>query len=87
VLLLEKVAAAGDQIDLRLLGSFDDSFQGASQLLAVLLSAPAMEAFARQRSVEVQVGEMEQAKGHKSPVTTQNLTGREQDRAPKQQPL
>jgi hypothetical protein len=39
------------------------------------LCPDAEEALTRERSVQVQVGKMEQAKGHKSPVNTKLLPG------------
>src|SRR6202007_2538993 len=75
LVVLEEVASAGDHVDLGLQRSFDDPLQRVTKRFAVLLPARAMEAFAGKGSVEMQVSEMEQAKGHKSPVRTQNLPG------------
>jgi hypothetical protein len=75
VILLEEIAAAGDQVDLRLPGTFDNPLQGGPKVAATALRANAVEALAREGPVEMQVSEMEQAKGHKSPVTTRIVPG------------
>ncbi len=75
MILLEKVACAGDQMRLRLVGSFDDPLQRGAEVLAASLRANAVKALAREGSIEMQVSEMEQAKGHKSPVTTRIVPG------------
>jgi len=75
MILLKKVAGAGDHMRLRLVGSFDDPLQRGTQVLAAPLCANAVQALARERSIEMQVSEMEQAKGHKSPVTTRIVPG------------
>jgi hypothetical protein len=64
VILFEQVATTGDQVDLGLLRAFDDSLQRVPQILSVLLCPSTVEALAGQGPVEVQVSEMEQAKGH-----------------------
>jgi len=87
VIVFEEVTGAGDEVDLCLLGSFHDSPEGAAKRLSMLLSAGAIEAFTRKRSIEMQVGEMEQAKGHKSPVSTQNQLGATSPTSAKQEPL
>jgi len=56
-------------------GSLNDPVQGAAEIVAASLRPDAEEALARKRSVQMEVGKMEQAKGHKSPVTTQLLPG------------
>ena len=75
VVLLEEVAGAGDQVDLRLTGALDDALEGGSKIAATALRANAVEALAREGPVEMQVSEMKQAKGHKSPVTTRIVPG------------
>jgi hypothetical protein len=75
VILLEEITGAGDQIDLRLAGALHDPLEGGSQVTATALRANAVEALAREGPVEMQVSEMEQAKGHKSPVTTRIVPG------------
>ncbi len=75
MVLLKKVAGAGNQIRLSLSGSFDNPLERDPQILAASLCANAVEALAREGSIEVQVSEMEQAKGHKSPVTTRIVPG------------
>ena len=75
MVLLKKIAAAGNQIRLGLLGSLDDPLKRRPEVLAASLCAGAIEALARERSIEMQVSEMEQAKGHKSPVTTRIVPG------------
>jgi hypothetical protein len=73
--MFEEVAAAGDQVGLLLASAIDDPLEGGPKILAASLRRDAVEAFTREGSVEMQVSEMEQAKGHKSPVTTRILTG------------
>jgi hypothetical protein len=75
VILLEEIAGAGDKGDLCLVGALDDPLEGGAQVAATALRANAIEALARKGPVEVQVSEMEQAKGHKSPVTTRIVPG------------
>jgi len=75
MVLLKQVAGAGNQIRLSLSGSFDNPLERDPQILAASLCANAVEALAREGSIEVQVSEMEQAKGHKSPVTTRIVPG------------
>ena len=75
MVLLKKIAAAGNQIRLGLLGSLDDPLKRRPEVLPASLCADAIEALARERSIEMQVSEMEQAKGHKSPVTTRIVPG------------
>src|SRR5438270_4624052 len=70
VVVLTKVATAGDQLRLGLAGALDDPLQRVPEVFAASLGAHAVQALAREGSVEMQVSEMEQAKGHKSPVTT-----------------
>jgi len=55
--------------------AFDDPLEGGSKILAASLCPDAIEAFTREGSIEMQVSEMEQAKGHKSPVTTRIVPG------------
>jgi len=75
VVVFEEVAGARDQIDGIIPGSLDDPVQRATEIVAASLCPNAVEALARERSVQMEVGKMEQAKGHKSPVTTQLLPG------------
>src|SRR5205814_8516201 len=70
MVLLKKIAATGNQIRLGRFGSLDDPLKRRPEVLPASLCADAIEALARERSIEMQVSEMEQAKGHKSPVTT-----------------
>jgi hypothetical protein len=70
VVVLEQVAAAADQVHLGVARALDDPLQRGAEIFTASLGADAVEAFAREGSVEMQVSEMEQAKGHKSPVTT-----------------
>ena len=70
VIVFEKIATAGDQVGLGLPGAFDDPLEGGAKILAASLRTDAVEALTREGSIEMQVSEMEQAKGHKSPVTT-----------------
>jgi ATP-dependent Lon protease len=58
VILLEEVAAAGDQVDLCLTGALDDALESRSQVAATALRANAVEALAREGPVQMQVGEM-----------------------------
>jgi len=75
MVLLKQVAGAGNQVRLGLSGSFDDPLERQPQVLAASLCADAVEALAREGTIEMQVSEMEQAKGHKSPVTTRIVPG------------
>ena len=75
MVLFEEVAAAGDQVGLGLAGAFDDPLQRGPKILAASLRPDTEEALVGEGSVEMQVSEMEQAKGHKSPVTTRILPG------------
>ena len=75
VVMFKEIAAAGDHVGLGLSSSFDDPMEGGPKVLAASLRPDAVEALAREGSVEMQVGEMEQAKGHKSPVTTRIVPG------------
>ena len=75
MIVLEEIAAAGDQVNLGLPSAFDDPLEGGSKILATPLRADAIEALTREGSIEMQVSEMEQAKGHKSPVTTRIVPG------------
>jgi len=75
MVMFEKIAAAGDQVGLRLASPLDDPFERGPKILSASLCAYAVEALTGEGSVEMQVGEMEQAKGHKSPVTTRILPG------------
>jgi len=75
MVLFEEVAAAGEHVGLAFAGTLDDSLQRGPKILAAALRPDAKEALTRERSVEMQVSEMEQAKGHKSPVTTRILPG------------
>jgi len=75
VIVLEKIATAGDQVSLGPSGPFDDPWEGGPKILAASLRPDAVEALTREGSVEMQVSEMEQAKGHKSPVTTRIVPG------------
>src|SRR2546421_1644890 len=87
VVLLEQIAAAGDQLYLFVLGALDDPSERLTQVLSMPLGTHAIEVFAGKRPVEMQVSEMEQAKGHKSPVTTQNQPGASAMPSAKQRPL
>jgi hypothetical protein len=75
VIVFEEIATAGDQIRLGLPSAVDDPLEGGSKVLAASLRPDAIEALAREGSIEMQVSEMEQAKGHKSPVTTRIVPG------------
>ena len=75
VIVFEEIATAGDQVGLRLPSAFDDPLEGGAKILAASLRADAIEALTREGSIEMQVSEMEQAKGHKSPVTTRIVPG------------
>ena len=75
VIVFEEIATAGDQIGLGLPSPFDDTVEGGPKILAASLDADAIEALTREGSIEMQVSEMEQAKGHKSPVTTRIVPG------------
>ena len=75
MVLLKKITGASNQICLGRPGSLDDALQRRAKVLAASLGADAMEALAREGSIEMQVSEMEQAKGHKSPVTTRIVPG------------
>jgi phage tail tape-measure protein len=70
MVVLEEVTTARDQLRLGFVGALHNPLQRAAEIFAAPLSAHAVEALAREGSVEMQVSEMEQAKGHKSPVTT-----------------
>jgi hypothetical protein len=75
LILLEEVAGAGDQVSMRLSGTLHNALEGGPQVPAAPLRANAIEALAGEGPVEMQVSEMEQAKGHKSPVTTRIVPG------------
>jgi hypothetical protein len=75
VIVFEKIATAGDQVGLGRLCPFDDPLEGGTKILTASLCADAIEALTREGSIEMQVSEMEQAKGHKSPVTTRIVPG------------
>jgi hypothetical protein len=75
VIVLEEIATAGDQVGLGLSGPFDDPLEGRAKILTASLRPDAVEALTREGPVEMQVSEMEQAKGHKSPVTTRIVPG------------
>jgi len=75
VIVFEEIATACDQVGLGLPGAFDDTLEGGAKIFAASLSADAIEALTREGSIEMQVSEMEQAKGHKSPVTTRIVPG------------
>jgi len=75
MVVLKKIAGAGNQVCLGLVGSLDDPLKPGAQVLAASLRTNAVKAFAREGSIEMQVSEMEQAKGHKSPVTTRIVPG------------
>ena len=77
VILLEEIAGAGDQVNLRLACALDDPLQGGAQVAATALRANAVEALAREGPVQMQVSEMKQAKGHKSPVNHANCAWRD----------
>jgi hypothetical protein len=73
--MLEQVAGTRDQIHLLVTGSLDDPLKGVPQILTASSSPRAEQALAGERPVQMYIGEMEQAKGHKSPVTTRILPG------------
>ena len=75
VIVLEEIAAARDQVDLGRPSALDDPLQGGPKILAASLRPDTVEALAREGSIQMQVSEMEQAKGHKSPVTTRIVPG------------
>jgi hypothetical protein len=75
MVLLEEITATGDHVGLRLPSPLDDPLEGGPKVLAASLPPDAVEALAREGSIEMQVSEMEQAKGHKSPVTTRIVPG------------
>jgi len=87
LVVLEQIAARGDQLYLFMLGPLDDASERLTKALSMLLGTHAIEVFAGKGPVEMQVSEMEQAKGHKSPVTTQNLPGASAMTSAKQRPL
>jgi hypothetical protein len=75
VIVFEEIATAGDQVGLGLTSAVDNPLEGGPKVLAASLCADAVEALTREGSIEMQVSEMEQAKGHKSPVTTRIVPG------------
>jgi hypothetical protein len=75
VIVLEEIATAGDQVGLGRSGPFDDPLEGSAKILTASLCPDAVEALTREGPVEMQVSEMEQAKGHKSPVITRIVPG------------
>jgi hypothetical protein len=75
VIVFEEIATAGDQVGLGRPRTFDDPLEGGPKILAASLRPDAVEALTREGSIEMQVSEMEQAKGHKSPVTTRIVPG------------
>jgi hypothetical protein len=75
VVVFEKIATAGDHVGLGRSGPFDDPLEGGPKILTASLCSDAIKALTREGSVEMQVSEMEQAKGHKSPVTTRIVPG------------
>src|ERR1700736_1302403 len=75
MVVFEEVATAGEHVGLGLPSPFDDPLEGGPKVLAASLRADAIKALAREGSIEMQVSEMEQAKGHKSPVTTRIVPG------------
>jgi hypothetical protein len=75
VIVFKEIAAACDHVGLSLPSPFDDPLEGDPKILAASLRPDAIQALTREGSVEMQVSEMEQAKGHKSPVTTRIVPG------------
>jgi hypothetical protein len=64
VILFKQITTTGDQVHPRLLGALNDALQSIPQILSVLLRPSTIEALAGKGPVEMQVSEMEQAKGH-----------------------
>jgi len=75
VIVFKEIAAAGDHVGLGFSSPLDDPLEGGPKVLAASLRPDAVQALTREGSVEMQVSEMEQAKGHKSPVTTRIVPG------------
>src|ERR1700704_4811128 len=75
MIVFEEIPSAGDHVGLGLPGAVDDALEGRPKILAASLRPDAIEALAREGTIEMQVSEMEQAKGHKSPVTTRIVPG------------
>ncbi len=75
MVMFEKVAATGDQVGVGVASPSDDPLECGPKILAASLRTDAIEALTGEGSVEMQVSEMEQAKGHKSPVTTRIVPG------------
>jgi hypothetical protein len=75
VVVLEEIATAGDHVGLGLPSAFDNPLEGGPKVLAASLRPDAVQALTREGSIEMQVSEMEQAKGHKSPVITRIVPG------------
>src|SRR5260370_12458648 len=69
VIVFKEIAAAGDHVGLGFSSPLDDPLEGGPKVLAASLLPDAVQALTREGSVEMQVSEMEQAKGHKSPAT------------------
>src|SRR5260370_4730905 len=70
VIVFKEIAAAGDHVGLGFSSPLDDPLEGGPKVLAASLRPDAVQALTREGSVEMQVSEMEQPKGHKSPATT-----------------
>lgn len=68
MIVLEEIAGAGNQIHLLVVGPFEDSLQRGSKVFASPLCRDPEQALRSKGSVEMQVGEMEQAKGQRSPA-------------------
>jgi hypothetical protein len=75
MIVFKEIAAAGDHVGLGFSSPLDDPLEGGPKVLAASLRPDAVQALTREGSVEMQVSEMEQAKGHKSPVTTRIVPG------------
>jgi hypothetical protein len=64
VILFEEIAATGDDVSLHLAGALDDALQCRPKILPQPVCADPVETLGSEGSVEMQVSEMEQAKGH-----------------------
>jgi hypothetical protein len=73
--MLEKVAAAGDQVALRLDCSLYDSFEPPAELRPQFLARWPRQALRCEGAVQVQVSEMKQAKSHRTPELSDPKVG------------
>jgi hypothetical protein len=58
MVVFEEIAAAGDQVDVRLLRAAHDPLERGAQIPAALLGYGAVQALASKRSIQMQVSEM-----------------------------